>query len=489
MLTKQSATVGVGLAGILEGSNIKLIPKAGTLVGELTSAVTKNPLFGGVCSSEEDLVDRLMLSSSGTTSSSNGTQFYVPADHDAICDNYIQELASICSAHTSYARAVVNAEVTKYKEAVNLAISEYRHPEPEDLFNVTYSKLPDYYRFGALYDLITSSSNKQDNTKSMRPDVLNFTGVNREEFDLVNYLQTGDIEIDSVISAVVSGYGKEVVNDWALTATELSQDDKMAFIDAALIRYMFYTALMEKNDLPTNCSLVTLKTNCRNNADYYMRELQNAIDSVNAMTKSGFLFNSNPGRGFSFLDETPISLDINEEVFETLAEKGYTIQAIFGYLSTVNSKYTVTANELPEASTCIDEWTKVRTLYAIKLHRQKDSLVKRVLAVEFDKALASVADEEEVKFNKTDSRFAQETRDLGYAYIDSIETSVDINIDEIALDLMAKIRFRYTNAYILLKEMSDIMKMDEKITPMEAALYSNVKYVTDFLLEQCDTSL
>jgi len=35
--------------------------------------------------------------------------------------------------------------------------------------------------------------------------------------------------------------------------------------------------------------------------------------------------------------------------------------------------------------------------------------------------------------------------------------------------------------------MNEILKMDDKIEPMEAALYASINYVTDYLLEQVDT--
>ena len=76
---------------------------------------------------------------------------------------------------------------------------------------------------------------------------------------------------------------------------------------------------------------------------------------------------------------------------------------------------------------------------------------------------------------------------MGCAYIDKLEISEIDDLDRITLDLVAKIRYRFTNAYFILKEMSEILKMNDKIEPMEAALYATVKLVTDYLLEQLDT--
>ena len=59
-------------------------------------------------------------------------------------------------------------------------------------------------------------------------------------------------------------------------------------------------------------------------------------------------------------------------------------------------------------------------------------------------------------------------------------------MDKIALELVARIRYRFTNAYFILSEMQEILNMDEDIDAKEAALYATIYYITDFLLESVD---
>ena len=74
------------------------------------------------------------------------------------------------------------------------------------------------------------------------------------------------------------------------------------------------------------------------------------------------------------------------------------------------------------------------------------------------------------------------------AYIDTLELSDIDYLDKVLLTIVAKIQYRYTNAFEILNEMDEILKVSEKITPMEASLLSVVKYLTCYLLEQLETS-
>jgi hypothetical protein len=78
----------------------------------------------------------------------------------------------------------------------------------------------------------------------------------------------------------------------------------------------------------------------------------------------------------------------------------------------------------------------------------------------------------------------EEFRKLGVKHIDILELSDLEDIDSVLLALVTKIRFRFTNAYFILSEMNNILKMSNNIDPLATVLYSTINYLVDFMLEQ-----
>jgi hypothetical protein len=119
------------------------------------------------------------------------------------------------------------------------------------------------------------------------------------------------------------------------------------------------------------------------------------------------------------------------------------------------------------------------------MNNSKLDIFKQITCSKFDESISELTDEEKEVSNSS-NHFTEETKELAYKYIDNLQLSEIDDLDKIALDLVGKIRFRFSNAYSLLNNMSEILKMSDNIDPMEAALYSAVIYVTDFLVEQLE---
>ena len=119
------------------------------------------------------------------------------------------------------------------------------------------------------------------------------------------------------------------------------------------------------------------------------------------------------------------------------------------------------------------------------MNNSKLDIFKQIACGCFDSSVTELTEEEKEVSNNS-QHFNEETKELAYKYIDGLQLSEIDDLDKIALCLVGQIRFRFSNAYFILNEMLEILKMSEDITPMEAALYASVKYVTDFLIQQCD---
>jgi hypothetical protein len=256
-----------------------------------------------------------------------------------------------------------------------------------------------------------------------------------------------------------------------------------------MVNYLFYRNLVHKTDLDLGYSLATLLSKASGNRDYFGNKLAVLLEQYQKDVRNGRLLTSTSAMNFSYFNDKPLELVVYEESFEKLAEEGGGIEVLFGYVSGGDGGVDITSDKLAQdKDKYLSKWNNTRSLYLISLNANRLNVFKQIVREKFEQSLKrQTLDDDEKEFLSQHGHFLEETLKMGCAYIDKLEISEIDDLDRITLDLVAKIRYRFTNAYFILKEMSEILKMNDKIEPMEAALYATVKLVTDYLLEQLDT--
>lgn len=482
MLSNTSVVVGTNLAEIFVDKGMKLIPKQSTLLLELSSAISNN-LFSKI--ENRDLIETSILqASAGSEVTHKGTKSYSHSLHDTVMDNYIEELTTIVSNHVSFARNTVNKEVSKLTDSVQQALSSYKYQEPEDFFNVSYFKLHDVFRSFIIDNEINSYKNSSSKF-FFDPMGLSAAGLTTEEFDLLSYILTGDEEQDSLIVSWFNTLGKEKALHYLVNNIPEYSLSVKALLDFSLINYLFYRNLHNKADLNLGLSSIQLKSKSASNRDYFGNKLSVAIEFYYRDVRNGVIFTTDSNTSFSIFNTRQLDITIYEESFTKLAEGGGSIEVIFGYISS-EGKIDVTVDKLiANLDKYVSNWRNTRSMYLVYLNNSKLDIFKQLVAQKFEESLNDLTEAEKTDgFSSVD--YVETTKKLAKEYIDSLELSEIDNIDLIALELIARIRFRFSNAYFILKEMHEIMLMNDDIQPLEAALYATIKYVTDFLIEQVD---
>lgn len=481
MLSNTSVVVGTNLAEIFVERGVKLVPKQSTLLLELSSAISNN-LFSKI--ENRDLVETSILhASSGNEVVNKGVKSYSHSVHDTIMDNYIEELTTIVSNHVSFARNTVNKEVTKLIEAIQGALSSYKYQDPEDFFNVSYFKLHDVFRS---FIIDSEISSYKGSTVKFFFEPINLTPVvTAEDFDLASYILTGDEEQDSLILSWFNELGKEKAVHYLVNNIPEYSLSVKALLDFSLINYLFYRNLHNKTDLNVGLSSIQLRSRSASNRDYFGNKLGVAIEFYHRDVRNGVIFTTDSNTSFSIFNTRKLDITIYEESFTKLAEGGGSIEVIFGYISS-EGKVDVTVDKLlANLDKYVSNWRNTRSMYLVYLNNSKLDIFKQLVAQKFEESLSDLTEAEKTDgFSSVD--YVEATKKLAKEYIDSLELSEIDNIDLIALELVARIRFRFSNAYFILKEMHEIMLMNDDIQPLEAALYATIKYVTDFLIEQLD---
>lgn len=463
MILQSSIDIGENLAEIFVDNGYKLVPKASTLISELVKTT--------VCCNDNIPV-------------SNDVHSSAALSHDAYMDNYISDLIGIASRHVNFARSVANREITLLKEAIVTGLSNYKYKDPEDFFNVTYYKLPDIFSSQFVTDKLSTYTGTGGRSDIEQFNLLSLT---QGDFDLAKFLTIGDEEYDALIQGWVNEVG---VSKLLSLITERVYSYSLATTDNlvySLINYLFYSNLTEKGGLNLGYTEPQLKSKAAYNRDYFGDSLAIALEYYRRDIRNNVLIANNLSRAFSYYNTEPVDLIIYDETFSKLAEAGGTIEVIFGYLSTV-TEVACTVDELIEnKDRYMQMWLNTRSLYAITLNNNRLDTFKHVLKLSFDSILTTSETNEEVaKYISNNAGYIEQIRTQANDYINSLDILDIVNIDDIALNLIAKIRYGFTSAYRILREMQVILTLSDDYTPLEAALLSATKYITDFLVEEID---
>ena len=477
MLTRISSTIAANLATILTSKNITLVPKNLTLLSELSNC----DMTYGVVDINSDIADTLESSFKGTVTEHKGQSNYVQSKHDILVDNYTKDLTDLVTGYISFARNVVNKEVLVLREKLQDSLESYKYKEPEDLFNVKYYKLHDVFKSSLIDEEIQTYSSY---SKSIY-DTVDFSKL-PSDFNLAAYILTGDQEQDSIIQSWFNSSPNPLISYVANTINEYSLST-IDSLDYSLINYLFYRSLLNKTDIDLGLSLVSLKKIAIANKDYFGAKLYVALDLYKKEIKNGRILCNCSNTSFSYFNRQAIDITIYEDNFDEFVKQGGNVEIIFGYIS-VSKEHTVNISDLiVNKDKYLSRWNNSRSLYLISLNKDRLDIFKQLLRQAFDSSIADYKNsEQEDLFYSKNANYLQETCKLCHEYIDKLEVSNIDDLDAITLDLVAKIRYRFTNSYYILKEMKEIMEMSDSVDPLEAALYSTVKYLVDFFVQELD---
>lgn len=485
MLNRASVVTGVNLAKVLTENGFKLVPKNMTLLTELNNAINNN-MMSSLGTSEDFIIPAIVGASTGYEETAGNQKGYVSSPHDTFMDNYIADLERLVTGYVSFARSVVNKKVTSFKQTLDENIARFKYREPEEFFKITYFKLL------GIYDSLLVTNEIKSYTESSGTkffyEQMTLAQLTAGEFDITKYLLVGDEEQDRYIVELINNVGPERavgflinnVSEYSMSTDEL--------LDYAMVNYLFYRNLAAKGDLDLGYSATVLRTKASTNRDYFGHKLSVALDMYHRDIRNGRILSTTSDLAFSYLNSSPLNITIYEESFKKLAEAGCSIECIFGYISGGADNNNVTVEQMVAGKELyLSKWMNTRSLYLIQLNNSRLDVFKQILRETFESSLNETEfDADEQEFLNSNSGFMEETRKIGNEYIDQLHVSDIDDVDKIALELVAKIRYRFTNAYFILKEMSEIMKMSDKMEPLEAALYAVIKYVTDFLMSQLD---
>lgn len=487
MLNRSTIEISVNLAESLLPTVKAISTKPSTMVNELCAPLyTADGLTNLTMSSVEMIKGNLKVISEGTIDK-NG---YEPSDHDIVMDNYIADLTTLTVNYLGFARSVVNTEVTVLTDKICKLVDSFKYKEPENFFNVTYFKL---------HGIFTSALVKDEVMGVIPAGIVDFEPINLNSvLNTIDeqgnpksvddeYFLTGDEGTDKLILNWLEGIRFNITN-WLKGQYEVNSNNFISNLDYYLLNYLFYRKLAETTNITTGDSVTKLKSKSLRNKDYFSECLNSTIVLYNNQVNLGNIVYGSGSINFSYLSTNTYSVIILEDNFEKAVAEGATIETIFGYLASTTMPELRLNSIKDNLNTYNTNWARVRKLYLAYLNSNRLETFKFVVKQAFDEATISGSlTESEKEIIGTSANYEFETKELSDKYISSLtENDID-KVHSVALELTANIRFRFSNAYTILKEMDNLLTEDESLQPQEAALNSVISYLVNYCYEQIKT--
>lgn len=480
MLNEVSVQLGVNLSNILTDRKKSINIVNGSLLSELTKAIGNK-----IAVSTDPTVPTLAISDN-ILSASTGNAIdgkYISSDHDIVMDNYINELTTLVSNHVSYARSVVYSKMETYLEEIKSALTNYTLKTAEDFFCVDYYKLPDICKSDLVQSEVSPFYGHNVELESVAFG--DSIGMN---FDIISYILTGDEDTDTMIKSWVAQVGKDTILHY-ITSKSLGDVVYLSTVDQInynLANFLFFRSLVIKQDITFGLGSVALVSTSTNNRDYFAAQLAANINFYESCIRNGGLLSTDSSVKFSYLSTKDFPIVVYEDVFNQAVEKGYSIEHIFGYIAKTN-RSDLTLDILDaQGETFINAWNNVKSLYTLHINNNRIDIAKLTIKMLLPGILDKDLTEDEIKFYEENQGFKEKTIELANSYIDTLDNSDLDDLVIVVMNIIAKIAYRHTSAYDIIKEMHEIMVGDPTTDAKQAALLSTIRYVTDFCMSQLE---
>lgn len=486
MLNKLTTRIAANVGSGLVSRSLHVVAKPSTLLAELCGTVRSIDNAGVHLYDEGDIAERLCSATEGSRSLDDKS--YVNSDHDSLMDNYIAELTQLVQGHVHYARNVVNPRVTAFYTDIIQRSNEFKYRTAEDFFSVIYYKPHDIFES----NLFANEMNiYRDMGTGKKHEPFNLSGVFQDGFDLAEYLKIGDTELDMMIASWVGGHDLGKLVGYVNTPAETYHYNNEDLLDLSLVNYLFYRNLSARTDLNVGIPSATLSIRAAASRDYFGALAWSCLNNYRRFVKLGMVFGPDTQCKFSYLAQEPLRVKIYEENFDKLAEAGIPVEVLFGYLAnapaTANPNITVD-EVIAGHEAFLKTWNTTKSMYMLSVQKDTLNLMQSFIRMAWDKSITDLTEEEQAFVQQKPDYFEAVGRDASKIIGDLTLADVTDNerLELVALNLIAKVRFGFTNAYAILNETNNILKSDPEMKPTEAALYAVVEYLIQFVKEQME---
>ena len=474
MIVSSAVEASLPLAEQYASNGLKLIAKPNTPLELLNSQVKiADSVYAQDEFNPEYLSAEVTIVTSGRTEGSN----IIPSMHDIQIGNISEEISKYVLAHISFAKNSVKPIVVEYAESLKAILANTPEITAESSVTIEMYELP-----AILQDETFVDAFKYADGRTSLPPEKYLTFENRDHEALISLLMTGD-----------SGYDKDIL-PWA------------SKLDSRVLEGTWNSVFrgdVEANAITTNINFSIdrnlviyliashLEANVENTAegvslDQYntsLRQLKDmAATDLWASLKTMALYMDNETVVLN-MDQYKKSITLFKPTYDKFLTDGGSPEAILGLLVSDGVPATKGSAILALAEKYAAKWETYRAYFNVTSSQNRMNAFKTAMEICFTQEMNKAA-EAAAEFSGAHSEYSSRAAEEFKKYVESLDYD-DINsVDKVALDVVGKCIFYYTDSFCILKNIEEAYRVNPNISVREAATMATIAYVTDYVLDQ-----
>jgi len=415
---------------------------------------------------------------SRTSSTSDNTSNY-----DRYADPLIKDLSKLVTAHVSHAKNVIKPLVTQFADSIIKYKESNPVIEPSERFNIIKLSIPEVLKND---DFLESLSHYNDKNP-ISPDLkLNIDLGAIEDLNSLLLMSSGDV--DKAIMTWVSGknstFIKDVINDFFTNkqpsnnyATNYLDIDKLNVFeksDYALAIYLLSVYLFNNAQVSEYMNLTVYKNTVAKYRDYAGAMLVQCVKKFASYKATGLLV----------IELNPISYwaKVNGEVYNEWLETGGSVDVILGLIVSGEQLHSKASIDI-KSSSFKNQWESYISFFKINESNKSFTYFKDFLLNTFSSMLKTL-DKSELAYIEKNTNHISTVMKLALGELSKLKSNSINDPYSVALLLIAKCRFHYTNSYNILNDINEASKINGNIDVREAALFAVINYLSTYLTEQ-----
>lgn len=478
MIQKESILTAIGFAEMLAANNQVVVAKPSTVVAELVKRTNEDILANG------ENFDAQIFASDVEHITSGGLE--APSQHDLFSDEVIDQISKAVLNHINFAKNIVKPLVVDYAEGVMQYLQNFQYPSACDQFNIVVADLPELLEDESFVD----SLKKYVGKTILKPETMPSLGRKAPE-DLLAMMLIGDREADQAITAWYSRLGNDFfMNLWEnlfraeqpdrAILSYVGYDEILSFdvferSDYALALYLLANKLFDVVDEGVEgVNLNAYRNIIAETRDFAASVLTNIVARVEGFEKTKLLVISN--------DSVKQQAKVYGKVYRNWLASGGCVETILGLI--VSNRAVTTQVAVDEIRPyLLETWKTHSAFFTAAESNKRFDYFKDALVVKFKEIMQNLsAEEREFTDSTTDYMIAVDRR-----FVEELNKlrSVDMgDLYSVALKLVCRARFYYTDAERILSDIVEIAKINPDVDVREAALVATINYVADYVAAQ-----
>lgn len=475
MIQEKILRTALGGAEDLVENKILLSPRADTLLAELGDASRHDSLEVNL----DDNIDMGVFLTDIAESTMGDLDNL--SQHDLVLEGAINDLSKVVTQHLSFARNVVKPLIVDMASDLSTFQKNNTPVEASSEFDIKSFHLPGLLKDVSFLDSLRFYQDKPviKPTKTVRLE-------DKEFAEIVGLMSTGSERTDADVLAMVSTMEEETIvclwrSFFTIAETKelitVSKIDKLNVYEKANYTAVLYLLtrklLAEVESSSEQMSLVEYNELITDLRDYAGSLLLTSLTRIGLLIRTNQLILRNTEHKV---------IELNGEVYNTWLTAGGSPETILGLMVSGETISNSKALDL-KAKDYSAVWNSYVMFHNSNNANRAFDEIKSYLSVSFNKLLAAPCEEEKT-YAETHPNYFDNVKKLLEEEVDSLSSKDLEDVYDVSLRLIAKVRFYYTSAFVILTDINDGFKANPDIEVREAALLATVNYISNYLADQ-----